>query len=98
MLGYELNIETDVDLGGFFIAEVIEMADPKAQERIRVRVIGVHDMDNKDKKNSMWAHHLAPSKSSSGEVPDIGDYVYVSFLQKNPMHLLWHGWCRVSEG
>jgi hypothetical protein len=67
-------------------------------ERVRVRVLGVHDMTNKKKANSMWANHCAPSKSNSGEVPDIGDMIYVSFLQNNPMNIIWWGWVRGISG
>lgn len=98
MLGYELKLDNEVDLGGIFIGLVVDNADPKALERVRVRVIGVHDMENENKDNSIWAAHIAPSKSNSGEIPDIGDYIYIMFLQKDPMHPLWLGWTRVKEG
>ena len=98
MLGYEQTYDTEVDLSGFYIALVVDNLDPKAIERVRVRVLGVHDMSNEKKENSMWANHVAPSKSNSGEIPDIGDHVYVSFLQNNPMNLLWWGWVRGIKG
>lgn len=98
MFGYELELTNEVDLGGLFIGLVVDNADPKAIERVRVRVLGVHDMDNTIKENSIWAQHIAPSKSNSGEIPDIGDYVYVMFLQKDPQMPLWLGWVRVIEG
>lgn len=98
MLGYENAFDTEVDLGGIFIGLVVENMDPKALERVRVRVIGVHDMENTSKDNSIWANHIAPSKSNSGEIPDIDDYVYVMFLQRDPMAPCWLGWCRVIEG
>lgn len=94
MLGYDLEIHNEVSLNGIFIAKVIDNIDPKALERIRVRIIGVHDMENIDKKNSVWANHLSPSKQNSGEIPDINDYVYVSFLQGDPSAVIWHGWVR----
>ena len=72
--------------------------DPKALERIKVRVMGVHDMENTNKENAMWAQHCAPSKSCSGEVPDKDDYVYVMFLGNNPMSPIWLGWVRSIEG
>lgn len=98
MLGYDQTFQTEVSLEGIFIALVVDNLDPKALERIRVRVLGVHDMDNDVKENSMWANHIAPSKSSSGEIPDIGDYVYISFVQSNPLHLCWWGWVRSISG
>lgn len=98
MFGYELKTDNEIDLGGIFIGQVIDNADPKALERIRVRVIGVHDMDNTSKDNSIWAQHIAPSKSNSGEIPDVDDFVYIMFFQKDPNAALWLGWVRVIEG
>ena len=95
MLGHELGLNTEVVLDGIFIAKVIDNADPKALERVRVRVIGGHNMENEDKKNSIWAAHLCPSKSNSGEIPDVDDFLYVTFIQGNPSTCLWIGWARV---
>lgn len=97
MFQHDLQMHgSDVDLRGIHIAKVIENSDPKALERVKVRVIGVHDMDNESKENSIWAAHLAPSKSGSGEIPDVDDYLYVTFLDPNdPMSCVWMGWCRV---
>lgn len=94
MFGLEYNIDGEVDLGGKFFGLVVENKDPKALERVRVRVVGVHDMENTDPNNSIWAYHQAPSKSNSGEIPDIGDYLYIEFIQKSPMHPIWVGWVR----
>lgn len=94
MLGYEHRLDNEVSLHGLFIAEVINRKDPKALERVRVRVFGVHDMENKDPENSVWAAHCAPSKGKSGEIPDEGDYVYVMFMQGDPMSPIWLGWTR----
>ena len=98
MFGYEHRLDNEVDLGGIFIGLVVDNADPKAIERVRVRVIGVHDMDNTSKDNSIWAQHIAPSKSNSGEVPDIDDYIYIMFLQKDPLSPVWLGWVRTIQG
>lgn len=98
MFGLEYNLNNEIDLGGMFIGLVVENMDPKAMERVRVRVIGVHDMTNEDPNNSIWANHVAYSKSNSGEIPDKGDYVYIMFLQRSPMHPCWLGWVRVLEG
>jgi hypothetical protein len=94
MQGKEFGLKNEVELSGLFIAEVINNADPKAIERVRVRVFGVHDMENKDPENSVWAQHCAPSKGSSGEIPDAGDYIYVMFLQNDFMNPIWIGWLR----
>lgn len=98
MLGFEFDLNNEVDLGGLFIGLVIENQDPKALERVRIRVLGVHDMENDIPENSIWANHIAPSKQNSGEVPDIGDYLYVMFMQKSPMAPCWIGWVRGISG
>lgn len=96
MLGFEYDYRsTDCTLEGIKIGIVVDNADPLCLERIRVRVIGVHDMNNEDKENSIWASHLAPSKSNSGEIPDIDDFVYIQFMDyTDPMSALWLGWVR----
>jgi len=96
MLGKEYNLASESSLSGLFIAEVTDNMDPRALERVRARVIGVHDMDNLDPENSIWIQHLAPSKGSSGEIPDVGDYIAVMFLQNDPMTCFWLGWLRTS--
>lgn len=92
MLGKEYSIDNEVSLSGIFIAKVINNLDPKALERIRVRIIGVHDMENQDPENSIWAQHCKYSKQNSGEIPDIDDFCYVMFLQNDPMSCIWLGW------
>jgi hypothetical protein len=97
MLGREFQIsEGEAQLGGIHIALVVANADPLCLERVRVRVLGVHDMENTSKDNSIWAVHVAPSKTGSGEIPDIDDYIYVTFLDHSDPHsCAWIGWCRV---
>lgn len=85
-------------LGGIHIGKCITNSDPLALERVRVRILGVHDMTVEDEENSIWAVHIAPSKSNSGEVPDPDDWVYCVFLDKNdPMSCAWIGWVRVGS-
>lgn len=95
MFGLDYQLPTDCNLSGLKIAEVINNVDNTAQERVWVRVIGVHDMDIKEPEYCIVAHHLAPSKSNSGEIPDVGDYIWVMFPDvNNPMYCLWLGWVR----
>lgn len=98
MLNYEYNLNNEVNLSGIHIGLVVNRMDPKALERIRVRVLGVHDMTNTDPANSVWAEHIRPSKRTSGEIPHVGDYVYVMFLQNNPNTVLWLGWVNFIKG
>ena len=64
-------------------------------ERVLVRVLGIHDMENEKLENAIWADNLAFSKFSSGDIPDVGDFVYVMFPNvNNPMKVLWLGWVR----
>jgi hypothetical protein len=100
MLGEDYDLRSsDISLQGIFIGKVIINADPKALERVKVRIIGVHDMENKDDRNCIWAQHVAPSKGTSGEIPDINDYIYVMFLDpNNPLSAVWIGWCRTLSG
>lgn len=95
MFALDYQLTTDCKLSGIKIAKVINNTDNTAQERVWVRVLGVHDMDNEDPEYSIVAHHLAPSKSSSGEIPDVDDWVWVMFPdENNPNLCLWLGWVR----
>jgi len=90
---------SDVDLRGIHIAEVVDNNDPKAMERVLVRIIGIHNMENKRIENAIWADRVAFSKFSSGDIPDIGDFLYVQFPNtKDPMKVLWLGWVRSLKG
>ena len=97
MLQEDSKTSTITSLRGLKIAEVVANTDPKAQERILVRVLGVHNLANKSIENSIWAYHCAPFKSSSGDLPDPGDYVWVLFPnERDPMTVVWLGYVRSS--
>lgn len=84
---------SDVSLAGWHIAQVIDNNDPKACERVLVRVMGVHNIANDDPANAVWADHCSPTKYGSGDIPDVGDYLYVQFPDVlNPMRILWFGY------
>lgn len=88
---------SDCDLSGVKIAKCISNADPKAQERVWVRVYGVHDMQSTDPEYGIWASHCAPSKYTSGEFPDVDDHIYVMFPDiKDPNQCIYLGYCRHS--
>ena len=86
----------DCRLDGLHIAKVIKTADPKAQERVWVRVIGVHDMMSTDPDYCIEARHIAASKSGSGEFPDKDDLIYVMFMQGDPNVCYYLGWARYT--
>lgn len=97
MLLEEIGLTSNCDLDGIKIAEVVSNEDPKCQERILIRVIGVHNMNNKSKDNAIWANHCAPVRSASGDLPEPEEFVYVLFPEKrNPMSCLWLGFVRSS--
>lgn len=86
---------SDSSLSGIKIALVIDNMDQKGIERVKVRVLGVHDMNNTKKENGIWVNHCAPSKYESGHIPDIGDWIYVMFMSVNdPMSAIWLGFVR----
>ena len=79
------------------VAEVVSNRDPKAQERLIVRVPGVHNVTLDHPFAGVWAHHCAPFSSASGDLPEKGEFVYVTFPDvNNPNHILWLGVVRSS--
>lgn len=91
-------IPENIKLNGLFIGRVIHANDPKALERCFVRIFGIHDMENEDKDYGVWVNRLAPSKNSSGEIPEEGDLVYIMFLDPNDfLSGVWLGWVRVLK-
>lgn len=86
---------SDVTLRGLHIGLVVDNNDPKYRERVLVRIIGIHDMENTSLDNAIWAERCAPFKMASGDLPDPGDYVWVLFPDsRNPMTVVWLGWVR----
>lgn len=85
---------SDCSLSGLKIAKVIKITDTKSQERVWVRVIGVHDMESKDPEYFIESRHIAPSKSNSGEFPDVDDMIYGTFMDGDPNIFYYFGWCR----
>ena len=74
MLNFEHNYHNDVNLGGLFIAQVIGADDPQAKGRLRVRVIGVHDLsaDSPNYSNKdyyIWAYRIAPDQNTTPTSP-----------------------------
>jgi len=74
------------------IAKVLSNKDPLAQERLKVNVMGVHNIYlTDDNDTGIWAHHCSPIKYSSGSLPIYGDMVYVWFDEKMPNDAIWMG-------
>lgn len=97
MKSEETKISSISLLRGIKIAEVVSNEDPKLQERVLVRVLGVHNMKNTDIENAVWAHHCAPTRDGAGDLPEPGDFIYVIFPDvTNPMAIIWLGFARSS--
>ena len=95
MKNYDWQVNgSDAQLNGIHIALVVDNNDPKAMERVLIRVIGIHNMENDKIENAIWADRIAFSKYSSGDIPDVGDFLYVVFPDNDPMRVLWLGWVR----
>jgi hypothetical protein len=95
MFGLDFELKgCDVSLDGLKIAKVISNADATAQEKVFVRVIGVHRMDETDPEYGIWARHSAPSKGTSGEIPEVDDMLYGFFVNNDPNQFVWIGFCR----
>ena len=89
---------SDVSLEGLHIGIVTENRDPTAKERVKVWIIGIHDGEP-SKENSIWAERIKFSKYESGDIPDIGDEVWVMFRNKNDfMSAVWLGWVVTNKG
>jgi len=97
MKGAELGIDSVPDLSGIWIAQVHSNEDFKMQERVLVRVLGLHNVNNKTDENCIWANHCSPIRSGSGDLPEPDDWVYVMFPDKrDPMTCLWLGYVKGS--
>ncbi len=97
MLGKEDGFNSNIDLSGLKIAYVVSNEDPKCQERVLVRVLGIHNLENMSTDNGVWAYHCAPYRSTSGDLPEPGDYIYVLFPNRtDPMNIVWLGYVRSS--
>lgn len=95
MFGLDYQLKgCDVSLDGIKIAKVIINADQTVQEKVFVKVIGVHDMNNADPEYGIWAKHCAPSKGTSGEIPAIDDMLYGMFINGDCNQFIWIGWVR----
>lgn len=97
MYGSDDPIFPNADLRGWKHAQVVSNEDPKSQERVLVRVMGIHNMANTDTDNAIWAHHCAPTRTASGDLPEPGDWLYGHFVNtKDFMAFIWFGFVRSS--
>lgn len=97
MLSEDTRTTTTTSFRGLKIALVVSNQDPKHQERILGRVLGIHNLANETFENAVWMHHCAPFRDASGDLPEPGDYVWVLFPQeRDPMTIVWLGYVRSS--
>jgi hypothetical protein len=63
----------------FYIGKVLNNIDEYKQERIFVRVLGIHNIEDnfQDKTYGIWLENGIAKKSISGDIPDIDDFVYI---------------------
>lgn len=82
-------------LSGLFLGVVVDNRDPLGLERVKVRVVGLHDLNSKDPEYSIWARRCCPSKYvNNGDIPEIGDVLYIMFLNEDYTQAVWLGWAR----
>lgn len=78
-----------------YIGKVLNNVDNLKQERLFVRVLGIHDIgDNfSDKNYGIWADNGIAIKNFSGYIPSINDYVYIMFVNgiDDPMNAIYLG-------
>lgn len=97
MLQEEFSFNPNADLKGIKIAKVVSSEDPKMQERVLVRVLGVHNVNNETFENAIWAHHCSPFRNGAGDLPEIGDFLWGMFANENDfMMFVWFGFVRSS--
>lgn len=100
----EFNFDTG--LSGLKIAKVISKKDPKGQQRVLVRVLGVHQITFADEIEDdtstwkedygIWALSCSPFRKG-GDLPLPGDFVWILFPNINdPMMIVWVGFVRGS--
>jgi len=97
MFGKDLGLIPNANTRGWKIAKVVSNEDPKGQERVLIRVLGVHNLNNTDIDNAIWAYHCAPNRSGSGDLPVAGDWIWGQFISPSDfMTFLWFGFVRSS--
>jgi hypothetical protein len=69
------------DLSGIFVAKVINNIDPLERERILVRAVGLHDLENSNENYGVWAEHGIGSNFIYGNFPKINSMVYIMFIK-----------------
>jgi len=72
-----------IDLSGIYIAKVLSNTDEKQRERIFIRVIGVHNIEDNftNKEFGIWSENANSTPYMSGYIPNVDAYVYVMFIK-----------------
>ncbi len=93
MLQKEIALfDNNITLEGIYIGEVISGKDPKMRGRALVRIIGLHDFEDEDESNSIWAEMCSPTQHGF-EAPEIGNFVYIMFRSKfDPSSAIYLGY------
>lgn len=91
--------KSSFQLGGFYVAEVVDIDDPKQRDRVRVRVHGIMKEDMA-KDVCPWAEQCTSLFSGKSDVvgvssvPKVGSLVYVQFLFGDPSAPVYFGYVR----
>jgi len=64
------------------IAKVISNEDELKRERIFVRVVGIHDMDDESSENGMWLENGISTPFTSGYIPEVDSFVYIQLFNE----------------
>lgn len=85
-------------LDGMYIAEVVDNADPKKRDRVRVRVHGI--MDSTAAESCPWAEQCGAifagglNQVGFSTAPKVGSLVYVMFLYGDVSIPVYYGYVR----
>jgi len=74
-----------MNLSGIYVAKVLSNTDEKQRERIFVRILGIHNIEDnfENKDYGIWSENANSTPYLSGYIPDVDNYVYVMFLKDN---------------
>jgi hypothetical protein len=80
------------------IAKVISNKDDLKRERIFVRVVGVHDMNDDNSNNGIWLENGLSTPFTSGYIPEVDSFVYMQFFNERIDKGIYMGTVRHNLG